>query len=66
MRLTIDEAIAKAIDEEKPQLAIRIADKLRAQGCNYDDVVKRVQAVRLNVSVADWDALLYEGESSEE
>lgn len=66
MRLTIDDAIAKAIDEQIPKLAIRIAEKLRMQGCNYDGVFKRVQSVRPNITLPEWDALLYEGDSSEE
>lgn len=65
MRLTVDDAIAKAIDEQIPALALSIADKLRGQGCDYNTVVERVQKVRPAVTAAEWDALLYEAETKQ-
>ena len=63
--ITVQAMIAKAIDTRNAKLAGEIADLLRQQGCNYHEVLQRVQAERPNVTEAEWAALLYESEEEE-
>lgn len=57
--ITTNELLAKAIDTNNAKLAGQVADKLRLSGCNYADIFRLVQAVRPEVTAADWEALMY-------
>lgn len=61
----VNDMIAKAIDTNNAKLAGQIADHLRMNGENYDNILHRVQSVRPNVTADQWEALLYESESEE-
>ena len=56
-RILLDEAIALAIDERDPRLAVVIADALRAHGCTPADVLARVRSVRPETSDSEWRTL---------
>lgn len=64
MRLTIEEAIARAIDTHDAQLAGVVADRFRAQGLTYRHVLERFQRVRPGFSADDFEGLLYDADFS--
>jgi len=56
------DVIIKAVEEQNGKLAVQICDHLRSKGCRYAFIYKMVNGI-IPISEADWDALLYEGES---
>lgn len=60
-----NDMIARAIDTCNVKLVLQIVDKLRGMGCTYHEILQRVQAVRPDVTQADWDNLICEGEDAE-
>lgn len=64
--ITTNDMLAKAIDTQDAKLAGRIADRLRANGLNYDEILRLAQAVRPNLTANDWESLMYEADESGE
>jgi hypothetical protein len=62
---TVQELLARAIDTKDAKLAGQLCDKLRREGCNYNEILARVQAARPNVTAAEWDALMFEADEGE-
>jgi hypothetical protein len=63
--VTVNDMIAKAIDTRDAKLAGRIADRLRAEGENYDAILARALAVRPDFTSAEWESLMYDADSEE-
>jgi len=65
-KISINDAIGKAVDRRDAKLAGALCDALRFQlGMNYRQILNRVQRVRPSVSAADWDELLQEADECE-
>lgn len=52
-----------AVDSANPLLAVRLADAMRARGLTYACTLQFVQRSRPLVTLAEWDALLLDGEN---
>jgi hypothetical protein len=65
MMTPLQDSIAIAVDTQNAKLAGKIADHLRARGMTYAQILAEVQCVRPDVTLGDWDALIYEAESEE-
>jgi hypothetical protein len=61
MRMTLADAVKKAVAEQNAPLVGRIAEKLRVRGLNYQQSYELVNSIQ-PIGLAEWDALLYESE----
>ncbi len=63
---TVGDVLARAIDERDGVTAGRVIDFLRSRhGFTYDQGLAMAQRLRPHVTPADWDALMYEADTSE-
>lgn len=65
MKINVVELVKRAVAEWKPRDAIIVCDALRQRGLNYDGVYD-FAFKHTGVSPQQWDALLYEGDTSED
>jgi preprotein translocase subunit SecD len=64
-RITLDVAIAQAVDQRDSALAGAIVDRLRGAGFTYAKILEKVRTVRPGVTASDWEDLMYEADEQE-